>query len=401
MSASPSSWVGIDESYPRARAPVLPILSWPRFGRYRNDHVPCVLDAGETLFVSSGMNAVTLALQSLGVGKGDSVLVPAYHCRSFVEPIYYLGAKAVFYRVHEDVSVDVDHLEGLVDASTRALIAVHYFGFPQNITRLRAFCDRRGLALVEDCAHAFFGQFGGQPLGSFGDFAIASPRKFFPVFDGGCLISHDDRLQSIALRDGGLGYHTRAILHPMEYAIHYRRLQPINGLLSMLIGFKEGAWGWIKHRRSGSAVQRPASPGAAGYQFFDPDRCRVRMSLPSRWLVAAMSRTRIVDRRRAHYRFLADALASVPHARPLFPELPDAVVPYMFPFLIDNPEAVFPPLKRQGVPIWRWDDIDTDICPVATDYSKRLLQLPCHQDLTIEELGWMADRIRQTLGARA
>ena len=132
---------------------------------------------------SSGRVAIALALRHLGIRPGEQVLLPAYHCTAMVEPVQWASAAPVFYRIHPDTSVDLEHLQRLLTPLTRAVIVVHYFGFPQQLSSLRAFCDTHRLALIEDCAHAFFGEEAGRPLGSCGDYAIASAMKFFPIYE--------------------------------------------------------------------------------------------------------------------------------------------------------------------------------------------------------------------------
>jgi len=102
-----------------------------------------------------------------------------------VAPLSCVSASPVFYRLNEDLRVDLEDIARKIDASTYVLIAVNYFGFPQDLEKLRKFCDDHDLVLIEDCAHSFFGEFAGRPLGSYGDYAIASLTKFFPVKEGG------------------------------------------------------------------------------------------------------------------------------------------------------------------------------------------------------------------------
>jgi dTDP-4-amino-4,6-dideoxygalactose transaminase len=73
-------------------------------------------------------------------------------------------------------------------SGVRAIVVVHYFGLPQPMTAIRRFCDERTITLIEDCAHALFGKADDQPVGSIGDYAIASLTKFLPTSDGGCLV---------------------------------------------------------------------------------------------------------------------------------------------------------------------------------------------------------------------
>ena len=60
--------------------------------------------------------------------------------------------------------------------------------------------------MLEDCAHAFFGEYENRPLGSFGDYAIASTMKFFPTSEGGCLVSSHHSITSLHLKSAGIAF---------------------------------------------------------------------------------------------------------------------------------------------------------------------------------------------------
>src|SRR5690606_10972504 len=137
---------------------------------------------------------------------------------------------------------DLDDVDSKISTATRFLIVVHYFGFSQDLPTIRALCDRKGIAMIEDCAHAYFGKRDGWTVGSVGDFAIASPMKFFPVYDGGLLISAHRELDSVVLRSGGLGFELKAALSAIERAFGYARLKPFNWLAAPLILLKDSLW---------------------------------------------------------------------------------------------------------------------------------------------------------------
>ena len=167
--------------YPPPRIPTAPILSFASLNFEGGKRPPSILDAGETRFVTSGRVAIALALRQMKVSADDSVLVPSYHCASMIEPVIWAGATPVFYRINSDTSVNLDDIAAKVNASTKVLMVTNYFGFPQDLTKIRAFCDAHGLLMLEDCAHSFLGEHNGKSVGSYGDYAIASSMKFFPI----------------------------------------------------------------------------------------------------------------------------------------------------------------------------------------------------------------------------
>ena len=142
---------------------------------------------GDALFFGSGRAALLAGLTALGVSADDEVLLPAYLCESVVTPVEALGARPVFYPVSRTLGVDGAALDAAIGPRARAVVLIHYLGFPGPVEEVRAKCERRGLALIEDCAHALYSRPGDRPLGSFGDLAIFSPWKSLPLPDGGLL----------------------------------------------------------------------------------------------------------------------------------------------------------------------------------------------------------------------
>ena len=389
-------------NYPKPILPVNPILSWASFGNDRVKTIPSVLEAGTHCFLTSGRMSIAMALKLIGIRSGDKVLVPAYHCSSMVEPILWAGADCMFYRLHPEASADLDDIKRKLDSKTRVLMVTHYFGFPQQSRLLREFFDSHQLLLLEDCAHAFFGRQDGLPLGSYGDYAIASAMKFFPVFDGGCLISSRHSLDQIRLEPASAVFQLKAVMDSLERAFAHRSSRLARFFFKLPLHLKRQIWSNIKaHSQGGITVTSYTPPASEGGFGFDTAWLDKAMSLYSKWVMQGTSQKRIIEQRRKNFLRLLDALGTLPHCRPLHTALPDTVVPYVFPLWVEKPEIVFPELKRKRVPILRWDfladRIDATLCPVSSDMALKLFQFPCHQELKPEELEWMITQIRDTL----
>ena len=401
--------------YPQANIPTDPVLCVATFGSNRDSGVRSVLDAGNVRHVTSGRVAIGLALLEMRVDAGDEVLIPAYHSRSMVEPVIWAGAQPVFFKVRADTSLDLDDLAAKMTPRSKVVMVPNYFGFPQNLAGIREFCDRRGLLMLEDCAHAFFGEHAGRPLGSFGDYAIASTMKFLPVYDGGCLVSARHDLRHVPLRSAGAKFEIKTALNTLERAFVYARMQPLAHLLALPLAIKDRLWGAIKRQDtiSGDAVgQIPAGAAALGPKSadgafgFETAWLDKRSSMVSRLVTRHASRRRIVACRRANYLHLQAQLEDLPGCRALYATLPAGTVPWLFPLLADNPTQVFPMLKNAGVPVVRfaeflWDGVDESVCAVSIDLSRRVLQLPVHQELRPAELDWMVGMVRTIFQAAA
>lgn len=142
--------------------------------------------------LSNGTVALELALQALGVGPGDEVIVPARSFFASASCVVAVGAKPVFADVQlHSQNIDPISVERLVNSRTRAIIVVHLAGWPCDMTALRTICEKRELWLVEDCAQAHGATFAGEPVGSFGDaaaFSFCTDKIISTGGEGGMLL---------------------------------------------------------------------------------------------------------------------------------------------------------------------------------------------------------------------
>ncbi len=372
-----------------ARIPILPVLSAGAFVKESNELLVPAVDDMPHVAVSSGSSAIALALKHAGISPKHKVLLPAFHCPSMVEAILGIGAEPVYYKIKPDTSFDIDSMAGLLDRQTKAILVVHYFGFPNDLESVCSICKFHNIVLIEDCAHCFFGQLGNRPVGTWGDYAIASTSKFFPVVDGGLVCSSRVELDDLKTEAPGALLNTRALLGTVEKSVEHRRLGALRPIVSGIAAVRAA----IRSANGRYTIthDRDTRKGAAADALRPVST--VQMTLPSRMVARLSARSRIVVRRRQNYLYLENALSGLDHGRPLRLKLPKCVVPYMFPFLVDRPNPVYRLLKKEGVPIWRWDHSDKS-CSVSADYATRLLQIPCHQELTEQELDWIIHRIR-------
>jgi len=388
----------MDTDYPPPRLPVHPVVTRDSFRGASGSSIPSVLDVSKAARFISGRFGLARALELCGVGSMDEVLVPAYSCPAMVTPIQWLGATAVFFKLHEDFSVDVDDVRRKISAKTKCLIAAHYFGFVQNARPLRELCDEGGIKLIEDCAHAFFGQRGSQSVGSYGDFAFASPMKFFPIYDGGCLVSAG-ATESLGCSHTSVGHEVKAFVNTLERS---QRLGgfPARVFVNLAKGIGRRAATIVRKGEKKNTLARAPAALEGGY-LFEERWMGVDTSLASRVIMSLVSQERLVRVRRANYRRLCDRFEALPGVRVLFPELSDGTVPYVFPLYVSDPDRVYPTLKRAGVPLLRWDDARTDACSLSALYARHLVMVPCHQELRPSDLEWICSQLEQSLAPTA
>ena len=143
------------------------------------------------LTCANGTDALTLALKAWGVGAGDAAFVADFTFFASAETIAAEGATPVFVDVCEDTfNLDTEDLERAVDEvlaqgalRPKAIVAVDLFGLPANYLEIRRIADKYGLLILEDGAQGFGGEIGGRKACSFGDIATTS---FFPAKPLGC-----------------------------------------------------------------------------------------------------------------------------------------------------------------------------------------------------------------------
>jgi pyridoxal phosphate-dependent aminotransferase EpsN len=159
--------------------------------------------------LSSGTAALHLAYQLLGVGEGDTVLVPSLTFAATVNPILYLGARPVFIdSERESWNIDPNLVEATLETFQqkgqlpKALVVVHLYGQSANLDPLIELCDHYGVAMVEDAAEALGASYRGRALGTFGQAGVFSfnGNKVITTSGGGMLISPDEELIRHALK---------------------------------------------------------------------------------------------------------------------------------------------------------------------------------------------------------
>jgi dTDP-4-amino-4,6-dideoxygalactose transaminase len=346
-----------------------------------------------------------MALREMRIGAGDIVLVPAYHSLSMIPPVFACGAQPVFYKIGPDAAVDLEDVAARLGPAVKAIMVTSYFGIPQQLKTVREFCDRHGLLMLEDCAHCFFGEHEGRAVGSWGDYAIGSSMKFFPIYEGGCLVSARHALAAPPAQSAGTGFEIKAGLNALENAFSYGRLPLVRALLWLPLRAKDLVWGLRKRQAGPAAPAAALAPSSSDSSVeFDPRWIDKRSSWFSRTVMARADQARIVDRRRANYQRLQEALAGLPGCRPLHPALPAGACPWLFPMWVEHSDALFERLHLAGVPMTRfaqslWPGVDASVCANSVALSQHVIAFPCHQELGEDELARIIANVRAALAA--
>jgi dTDP-4-amino-4,6-dideoxygalactose transaminase len=162
--------------------------------------------------VSSCTAALMLALQVLGVGAGDEVLVPAMTFVASANAVEHAGARPVFVDSEPGTGlIDLDAAGAAITGRTKAIMPVHLAGRPVDMDRLGELRDGHGLLIVEDAAHALGTHWGARAIGAFGNLTAFSfyVTKNISTIEGGALVTEDEavaaEVERLALHGLSLG----------------------------------------------------------------------------------------------------------------------------------------------------------------------------------------------------
>jgi perosamine synthetase len=212
------------------------------------------------LTTSSCTGALHLSLLGLGVGPGDEVIVPEISWVATASAVKYCGAEPVFVDVHEDTwCMDVDRARASITPKTKAIVPVHIYGHPTDMTKISALATEYGLKVMEDAAPALGGEVCGRKVGGLGDVACFSFQgaKIMTTGEGGMLCCNDEALFE---RIHFLWDHGRDKIIPFQisevgYKYKMSNLQAAMGLgqlerIEELVGKKRVIYSWYKKRLS-------------------------------------------------------------------------------------------------------------------------------------------------------
>lgn len=154
-------------------------------------------DASHGIAVANGSVALEVALQAMGVGQGDEVIVPAHSFIATATAVSRVGAKPVFVDIErETFNIDPGAVEAAMSSTAKAVIVVHFGGLLVNMDQIAKTVEKTGLDVIEDAAHAHGAEWMGKRaggMGSIGTFSFQN-SKSMTAGEGGMLVTSDDEL---------------------------------------------------------------------------------------------------------------------------------------------------------------------------------------------------------------
>jgi dTDP-4-amino-4,6-dideoxygalactose transaminase len=171
------------------------VTSGPRVKQFEQEFASYV-GAKHAIAVNSCTAALHLSLAALGVGPGDEVIVPTLTFCATANVVVHLGATPVIVDVDPDFQISVEAVRRAITPRTKAILPVHYAGQPCSLTDILRLADDRGVAVVEDAAHAVGAEYDGRKIGTHGRAVCFSfyATKNMTTGEGGMVTTNDDAL---------------------------------------------------------------------------------------------------------------------------------------------------------------------------------------------------------------
>lgn len=388
-----------DFNRPHRPLPRGPVLDWKSFKRVNVPNVHSVENLKYQVLTTSGRGAIYQALLQLNLPAYSLVLVPTYHCPTMVAPVLLANLNVAYFGLLPTGLPNLEAIDAATVQKCKAILIPHYFGLAKSLKEVRQWCDKHQIALIEDCAHCYFGEAGEKAVGEWGDFATASLSKFFPLPEAGLLASARRAIQPLATKKQPLKAQIKGCVDAIELAARYERFTGIHIFLNLF--FK------LKNIRS-KKIFAPESTHKPKTTEMMRDCDMARIDKRPLWAAIVLKnivpRGRIILQRQINFASYAEYFTNIPGAKPLFPINTDSVVstaPYVFPLWVDNPDSIYQAVRSLNLPVFRWDRIWPNTSNITGDtgalWSHHVLQLLCHQDLSAADIDRTAQAVLRLL----
>jgi dTDP-4-amino-4,6-dideoxygalactose transaminase len=355
-------------------------IAQPMFGRHEEEAALAVLRSGalvqgeevarfeqafashvgaaHAVAVSSGTAALIVALRAQGIGPGDEVIVPTFTFAATASAVLHVGAKPVLVDITPDAyAIDPARIEAAVTEKTRAIIPVHLYGHPCDMTAIRAIAERHGLVVIEDACQALGAAWEGERIGSSGTacFSFYATKAITTAGEGGMITTDDDLVARRARLLRSQGEAQRYVTQALGWNYRMTELAAAVGLAQL-----PKASAWIEQRRANAAwLNEHLAVGVLPVERLGAHHVYQQYTIR----VAAARRDQLVAALRDH-------------------EI-EAVVYY--------------PLCIHEQPLYRDLGYGSEVYPVAEAAAREVLSLPVHPALSPADLQRVADAVNRIL----
>jgi len=207
----------------------------PKLEEFENA-VAAYVGAAHAVAVSSGTSGLHLCMRALGITEGDEVIVPSFSFIAVANAVRHERAIPVFVDIEpETLDVDPAKIEAAITPRTRAILAVHTFGYPADLSSIFNIAWKHGLRVIEDACEAIGAEYQGRKVGPLGDAGVFAfyPNKQITTGEGGIIVTQSSQIAARARAQRNQGRsHPGEWLEHGELGFNYR-LSEINCALGI------------------------------------------------------------------------------------------------------------------------------------------------------------------------
>ncbi len=353
-------------------------------------------------FFDSGRSALYYALKSIGIEKGDQVLVQAYTCVVVTNAIRWTGATPVYVDINNDFNMNIADAGSKITNKSKAIIVQHTFGLPADIERLKKLAKDNNLKLIEDCAHSLGAKYGKKLTGTMGDIGMFSfgSDKIISCVRGGALITRDDQIADKLMQ------YTKELPEPNTGKIVQHLLQiPVFVIGRALYNIKVGKWILYLTKKLNVVNKIIYSQEKLGRQVhFYPAK------LANALACILISQIKNIDKWNQHRRSIASYYrANIFNPRLTLPSEDERHVYLRFTILADNSDKIREQAFRRGIILGNWYncaivpcDIDLEKtgyvegeCPNAEKLAAKSLNLPTDKNIKLKQAQRIVDMLNK------
>jgi dTDP-4-amino-4,6-dideoxygalactose transaminase len=174
------------------------LTTGPKTMRFEEEFARALGGGVEAVAVNSATSGLHLAVEALGIGPGDEVIVPTHTFTATAEVVRYMGADPIFVDCDlQTYCISPDQIESKITSRTKAIIPVHYAGLAAEMDAILSIAERTGLKVVEDAAHAFPTRYNGDLVGTLQSSATVFSfyaTKTLATGEGGMLVTRESEI---------------------------------------------------------------------------------------------------------------------------------------------------------------------------------------------------------------
>jgi perosamine synthetase len=383
-----------------------PTLRWHNLGRPRPEWAALTRDETKFHYTYNARGALYQLLRTMPRCGRDTILLPAFHCTTVVEPTVRAGWKVRFYHIRQDLSLDLEDLSRQLAGDVAAILVIHFLGFPTPLDEILQLGRKYSCYLIEDWAHSFLqGPTPHVPTLQ-GDFAVFSFYKHVPSFAGGGLRLNTPLQWSLA-RPASVGWRQTAVIGKrlLEQVIDNSPDHPMKTALQKLEEWRVRRW---QVKRSAARVGEEAAQESA--YAFSEKLAMAGIPWLSRTVLEGESWTSVFEARQRNYKLLAQNIGDYPLFRRFHPTLPPDVCPWAFPVWLPRRSEHDFQLRALGVPLFTFGEVlhplmndlsSEDAYKDARALSQHLLLLSVHQNLELADMERTAQIVNDFYKGRA